>query len=443
MGAFLGFFRPRSSLDFYLYEELDWKELEQEYQQKCCELHADNEQPDWADILAKQWIETIRQIYKGKEMPKEGFSTEIVKLTGKELSTAVDRGFEMAGDYDAIDEIPRQILKENVWKFSVAKNYNDCVRLNNLLLRPDGSIRSWSEFKREAMKVVGTSNRYLKTEYDTIIAGAMMSRKWQDIQRDKYIFPFVQFKVVQDNRTSEICSPLHNIICKVDDPFLAHYFPPNHFNCRTDVIKLRDAEPTPQKELPYIDIPKAFLNNVGETGEIFTEENSYIKNTPKEVLNKAKHYHDRNEVFEKYKNNPEYYDVEMNALGGVKATHKDHNFDKRTGVFEKHIQNLFFERGDIFTLESENPQIEGKKIDGYFNDNSHDISVIIGNGNNTIKRALNHSREKKAEVAILYFDDKETFDFEWLKQGIKKYNGQTDYRFKYIIYIIENEIFYY
>lgn len=304
MGAFLGFFRPRSSLDFYLYEELNWKELEREYAMLCCPHSAGSSQlsapsggegtPDWADLLAKQWLETIRQIYEEKEMPKEGFSTEIVKTTGKELSTAVYRGFEMAGNYNAIDEIPRQILKENVWKFSVAKNYNDCVRLNNLLLRPDGSIRSWSEFKREAMKVVGASNRYLKTEYDTIIAGAMMSRKWQDIQRDKYIFPFVQFKVVQDNRTSEICSPLHNIICKVDDPFLTHYFPPNHFNCRTDVIKLRNAEPTPQKELPYIDIPKAFLNNVGETGEIFTEENSYIKNTPKKLSYDLEYYKDGN-----------------------------------------------------------------------------------------------------------------------------------------------------
>lgn len=366
-----------------------------------------------------------------------------MRITGKELSKAVDKGFKWEGGYDAIDEIPRRILKENVWKFSVAKNYNDCIRLNNLLLRKDGSICPWNEFKREAMKVVGMSNRYLKTEYDTIIAGAMMSSKWQEIQRDKHIFPFVQFKVVQDKRTSEICSPLHNVICKVDDPFLQWYFPPNHFNCRTTVIKLRNAEPTPQKALPYIDIPKAFLNNVGETGEIFTKENSYIKNTPKEVLNKANHYHERNEVYEKYKNNPDYYDVKINALGGVKATHKEHNFDKKTGVFEKYIQNLFFERGDIFTLESEASNVVGKKIDGYFNNDSYDISVIIGNGNNTIKRALNHSREKKAEIAILYFDDKETFDFEWLKQGVKKYNGQTDYRFKHIIYIVENEIFYY
>ncbi|MGV4606757.1 phage minor head protein [Ornithobacterium rhinotracheale] len=227
-------------------------------------------------------MDTIRGIYKDKSTPKGGFSTEIVKRTGKELSTAVDRGTLLQGiDYDMPDYKAREVLKNNVWKFSVAKNYNDCIALSNLLVRKNGSIRPWHEFKREAMKVVGRSNRYLKTEYDTIVAGAMMSRKWQEIQRDKHLFPFVQFKVTLDDHTSEICTPLSNVIVQVDDPFLQHYFPPNHFNCRTDVIKLRNATPTPQHLLPYIDIPSAFLNNVGATGEIFTEENSYIENTPK------------------------------------------------------------------------------------------------------------------------------------------------------------------
>ncbi|WP_153935795.1 phage minor head protein [Riemerella anatipestifer] len=251
-------------------------------------LSHNNDQPDWADLLAKDWLDTIRGIYKEKTPPKDGFSTEIVKKTGKELSTAVDKGYIFKGvDYDTPDYIAREVLKQNVWKFSVAKNYNDCIRLNNLLLRPDGSIRPWHEFKREAMMIVGMSNRYLKTEYDTIVAGAMMSRKWQEIQRDKHIFPFVKFVVTMDDHTSEICTPLSGVIVSVDDPFLQQYFPPNHFNCRTDVIKLRNAEPTPQRLLPYIDIPKAFLNNVGATGEIFTEENRYIANTPEEVLEKG------------------------------------------------------------------------------------------------------------------------------------------------------------
>lgn len=309
-----------------------------------------------------------------------------MRTTGKELSKAVDKGFKWEGVYDAIDEIPRRILKENVWKFSVAKNYNDCIRLNNLLLRKDGSIRPWNEFKREAMKVVGMSNRYLKTEYDTIIAGAMMSSKWQEIQRDKHIFPFVQFKVVQDKRTSEICSPLHNVICKVDDPFLQWYFPPNHFNCRTTVIKLRNAEPTPQKALPYIDIPKAFLNNVGETGEIFTKENSYFKNTPKKILSDLDYYKDGNilistkakkfttsenekpRVEREYENRiitakalQEYFKKETKVLPEIKPSHwaYDYHFE---GVKEYGKVPDFKIGDDFWEMESYDNKYRKKKL---------------------------------------------------------------------------------
>lgn len=259
-------------------------------------------QPDWADLLAKEWIDQLREIYRNRGYDGTPSKPLVIK-TGKELVKPIDKVFGQTIDYSGPDYAMREALKRNVWKFSVAKNDNDNKRLSNLLLKEDGNLRPWNEFKREALKVVGTSNRYLKTEYDTIVAGAQMSRLWQEIQRDKHIFPFVQFDVVQDERTSDICKPLHKVIMKVEDPRLAYYFPPNHFNCRTTVRKLRNGVPTENVELP--EIPEAFMNNVGmcpkgyeelslsaedkkppkreACGEIFTNENAYIKNTDEEV----------------------------------------------------------------------------------------------------------------------------------------------------------------
>ena len=397
-------------------------------------------------MLAKLWLDAIRKIYENGDIPSEGISPEVVKATGTELSNAVDVGFNQIlkdVDYTAIDHTIREILKKNAWKFSVAKNYNDNIRINNLLTRGDGSVRPWNEFKREAMRVVGMSNRYLKTEYDTIVAGAMMSRQWQEIQRDKHIFPYAKFVVTLDNHTSDICAPLSGVVVQVDDPILQYYFPPNHFNCRTSVIKLRDATPTLQEQIPKLDLPEEFLNNTGITGEVFTDKNKYIKNTPKKVLDKSNFYHERNELYLKYKNNPDYYDVEINDLSGVKATHRLHNFDKRTGIYEKEVQNILFKEGYKVILESEDPKIEGKKVDGFLNDRSFDISSILGDGKNTIVRALKHSYKKKAEVAILYFPNKEIYSMNELNRSIARYNGQIDYRFKKIIYIVEGKINFY
>jgi len=234
-------------------------------------------QPDWADLLAKEWMNALRDMYRNRGNDGSVYRP-IVTKTARELVKPVDDYFGQNIDYDAPDYVMREVLKRNIWRFSVAKNYNDNARLNNLLLRKDGSLRPWNEFKREALKVVGLSNRYLKTEYDTIVAGAQMSRLWMDVQRDKAIFPFVQMDVVMDGHTSEICKPLDKVIFSVDDPVLAYYWPPNHFNCRTTVRRLRKGPATSQYQLP--EIPEAFRNNVGVSGEIFTDENSYFKNTP-------------------------------------------------------------------------------------------------------------------------------------------------------------------
>ncbi|WP_172917167.1 minor capsid protein [Capnocytophaga canis] len=233
-------------------------------------------------------MKVIQYVYRLKRLPDELINRDIVTLQAQTLIKPIDRILQDV-DWNSPDYIMREILKKNMWHFSVAKNYNDCVAINNLLIREDGSLRPWHDFKREAQKIAGNSARYLKTEYNTVVAGAQMSRKWQEIQRDKHLFPYVMFDVVNDRHTSDICRPLHNVIVTVDDPMLMYYFPPNHFNCRTDVRRLRYGKPTEKYRLP--EIPEAFKNNVGMSGSIFTDKNKYIENTPAEVLKNADTLH--------------------------------------------------------------------------------------------------------------------------------------------------------
>lgn len=217
-------------------------------------------------------------------------------------------------------------------------------------MRDDGSLRNWTEFKREAQKVVGTSVRYLKTEYNTIVASAQMARLWQEIQRDKHIFPYVQFIVVKDNHTSEICSPLHNVILSVDDPMLLLFFPPNHFNCRTTVKKLRRGVPTANWTRP--EIPEAFKNNPAITGKVFTDKNAYIENTSEEVFEKAsklyvdaikKSYKEASaevrEQLERYKLKYPFYQKTDNEL--VEVSLWSDKTEPRNLIVAKHLANKF------------------------------------------------------------------------------------------------------
>lgn len=385
--------------------------------------------------IAEDWMIQIESTYKNKGI-SENLNRKILKQTAEQFCEAADKGLNV--DYETPDEAFRQYMRNNIWKFSTAKNYNDCVRLSNLLVRPDGSIRPWNEFKKEAEKVVGASNRYLKTEYETIFVSAQNARLWQEIQRDKYIFPFCQFKVVMDGHTTEICQPLHNVIVSVDDPMLALYFPMNHWGCRTTVIKLRKGTPTEGVKWP--EIPEAFQNNVGVAGQIFTDKNTYIANTPKTVLSISGLFARRQKKFEELLKDENYTDVEFGDMLGLKATHIKHNVNSPNFKHEKVVQDLFFNRGHEMIFENESSEIPGQKPDGTLNGKTFDISTINGTGQNTIKRALNHSRTKNAEIAILYFPDETSFSNELLENGISKYNGQTDYRFKKIVYIVNGKI---
>lgn len=407
---------------------------------------ANSNQPDWADLLAAEWMDEIRKAYKNKGIANN-ISEKIIKKTAVELTKGLDKGYlDNSIDYASPDEVLRQYLKNNVWKFSTAKNYNDCVKLSNLLVKEDGSIRTWNEFRKEALNVVGDSNRYLKTEYETIFASGQMARLWQKIQAEKAIFPYIQFVVVLDGHTTEICEPLHNVIVSVDDPMLALYFPLNHWGCRTTVKQLRFGKPTENVKWPSI--PEAFQNNPGQNGNIFTDKNNYIANTPKDVLNISKMYAERQQKFEELLKNPDYFDVEFGDMLGLKATHKEHNFDKITGKYEKEIQDIFFKKGDEFIFEAEpGNQDKVKYNDGTLNGKLIEIATAETATDNNIRNALKHCASKgKTEIAIIYFPN-DNFELENFYKALNKYNGLKDdanqyLKFKRIICISNGKIIY-
>lgn len=381
----------------------------------------------------------IRELFDEKKIPQK-LREELWGYYFDKLSKAVDAGYSPKSEF--YDKDLARALKYNIAQFCAFKETSFRNILRDLLTK-DGSLVPWSKFKKEAYSVSGDYNhRWLETEYHQTVANANMAEKWKDFERNADLYPNLKFVSVNDNRVRPEHKALDGTIRPINDPFWNKYNPPLDWGCRCHVVQT-DEEPTEIKGGLQLKIE--FENNPATSGKIFADT-AYLNNLNRKERKEAEEFvlkKERERLFNEYKKNPKYFDVELNENGGLKATHIEHNFDKRTGKFEKHIQNLFFKRGDLFTLENESSSIPGKKIDGFINDYSHDISVIFGNGDNTIKRALNHSREKKAQVAILYFNNKKDFDIEWLELGINKYNGQTKYRFKKIIYIIEDKIFNY
>src|SRR5699024_1365521 len=101
------------------------------------------------------------------------------------------------------------------------------------------------------------------------VAGSQMAAKWVRIQKDAKTLPFLQFDAVMDDRTTELCRGLAGVIKKANDPFWEVWYPPNHYNCRSDGRQLREGKVTPDEGRNFPETPTRFRTNVAQQGLIF------------------------------------------------------------------------------------------------------------------------------------------------------------------------------
>lgn len=240
-------------------------------------------------LFAKLMERIIRRIWRQKSKAK-GYDEDLIKAYGEQLSKAVTKGYGINiidVDFESKDYQLIQSLQKNVWQFSGAKTYTQLKELSEALYRPDGTLRSFDEFRVQSTIITGKHLRHLRTEYNTAVAGAMMSAKWETIQRQKETYPLLQFIAIEDERTSAICNSLHKVIRPVDDEFWKRFYPPNHFNCRSTVKQLQKGVITPDDKIVYPDIQDIFKVNLGERGLAFPEDHAYFEEMPEEVKKAA------------------------------------------------------------------------------------------------------------------------------------------------------------
>ena len=158
----------------------------------------------------------------------------------------------------------------------------------------------------------------------------------------------------------------------------------------------------------------------------------------------------RKEKYERLKKDPDYYDVEFNKKNsGLKATHVDHNFDKKGGIYEKHVQNAGYMAGNEVILEAEYGTVIGQRYtEGTWNEMKFEVSGRETATSNNIFRGLKHCASKgDTEVAVLDFP-KGGFDLDTLNNAIRRYRGLEQLndgqyiKFKKII-CVQNEMIVY
>lgn len=167
-------------------------------------------------------------------------------------------------------------LRENVYIFSGAKTYQ-ATRSISSLLTTDGSITSFSDFKKKATGIVDDYyKKYLSAEYNSAIAQSRSASQWMDIENDKDVLPFLKYRTAHDGRVRPEHAQLDGIIKPVDDPFWSSYMPQNGWNCRCGVIQLEKGKVTDTKNLVVENVPDIFKFNAGKERIVYSPKHPYF-----------------------------------------------------------------------------------------------------------------------------------------------------------------------
>lgn len=171
-------------------------------------------------------------------------------------------------------------LTQNVFSFSAAKNYQELRTITSALRDEEGHLRSFPDFRDQVSAINTKFNRtWLQTEYDTCIATATQSARWQQFQDQKNLFPCLRYQTAGDENVRDEHRALDGVTKRIDDPFWRTYYPPNGWNCRCEAIQVPEDEvqETPDGTYHTPFVPELFRTNSGQTGLIFPKD---IRTTP-------------------------------------------------------------------------------------------------------------------------------------------------------------------
>lgn len=213
---------------------------------KPCEICGGHHTPltlDFAEPDNRELV--LKSIYQG-EFPDDRIWTEQALFYSSTLWSALQEGLKQKS---LSDQKPPSNLKEwlsvqhnNIYRFSAAKTYAELLEYKNAAISPkSGGIRTFEEFKKECDKIGRKyKENWLQAEYDAVVNGTIQGTNWLEYQDNKDLFPFLQYKIINDNRTREAHRKLQDIIEHIDSPFWVQYLPQNAWRCRCYVIQLSE-----------------------------------------------------------------------------------------------------------------------------------------------------------------------------------------------------------
>lgn len=196
-------------------------------------------------------------------------------------------GFE----YDTDDPALLTAFEQNIFRFSAAKTLAQVQEIN-ALFRASETFESFLESVSKKFDVFNKT--WLETEYNTAILTGEAAATYHRLLAKSDIFPYWEYRTVQDEHVRPEHQKLHGLILPFDDPRWDQLFPPNGWNCRCFVVPRMASEvneskiSSMRKRADQYFKSKEFKSNEaqgwgvnrGKVSEIFTANQQYVYKQP-------------------------------------------------------------------------------------------------------------------------------------------------------------------
>jgi SPP1 gp7 family putative phage head morphogenesis protein len=255
------------------------------YSNVCTDCEEEHSPTAADDQFEKIWKRLAKELHQGNTPL---IDQELVEATAAQLSEALFSGLAV----DSIDQISDagtlqmiEKMDENIFRFSGFKAHWQIQDALALMKDDKGGIRAFSDYFQLVKKHVNEKYNvnYLKSEYNHAIASGQMGERWQEIERNKSLAPYLTYNTMRDGRVRPIHQKLEGVTRKIDDAFWSSYYPPNGWACRCTVNQSGDAVITDVPAIDPDEVPEMFRVNVGKKGIVYPEGHPYFKNASKNL----------------------------------------------------------------------------------------------------------------------------------------------------------------
>lgn len=169
-----------------------------------------------------------------KEAPVRSLINETAAVLGEGISLGIGKS--------TVSEKMAQGLRDSTYMFSGFKSFHEMKEAASLLVDENGNRKPFNQYLNDVQKINSAYNvHYLKAEYEFASASAQMGAKWEELSEDADRYN-LQYRTAGDSKVRESHEKLNGTTLPADDPFWESFYPPNGWNCRCTVVKVRKSK---------------------------------------------------------------------------------------------------------------------------------------------------------------------------------------------------------